>query len=77
MIKKFNEFIILESSTYNPEQWWDYDWIVSELSKGPSHIRKTIKLLKPEEHWVDETNKFEKMTKITTQQWAFIFHPKY
>jgi hypothetical protein len=76
MIKKFNDFI-LEKNIYDPDQWFDYDKIVSALSKGPADIRRTINILKPEEHWVDETNQFEKMTRISAQQWAFIFHPKY
>lgn len=76
MIKKFQEYI-RENTTYNPDKFYEYDWVVSKLDKGPKHIQRTKSQLKPEEVWVEETQKWTKITKITGQQWAFIFHPKF
>jgi hypothetical protein len=76
MIKKFEEFI-KESNTYNSDKYYDYDSIVKKLSKGPADIKQTIKNLKPEEVWVEETQSWEKVTRITGQQWAYIFHSKF
>lgn len=74
---RFKDFIKESNNVYDPDKTWEYEYIVHELNKGPYYIRRTIKDLKPIDVWVESEQDWSKVTKISNQQWSFIFHPKW